>query len=505
MSVNKNCAVYTRKSSDERLEMEFNSLDAQRESCLAYITSQKAEGWKPVKKNYDDGGFSGGSMNRPALNELITDIKDGKVDIVVVYKIDRLTRSLMDFSKLVEIFDKYGVTFVSVTQSFNTTTSMGRLTLNVLLSFAQFEREVAGERIRDKISASKKKGMWMGGVLPLGYNVKDRQLVVDENGKKTVNLIFNKYLELGSINELKIYLDDNGIKSYFRVSEKGNGHGGSSYSRGALNFILSNPVYIGKIRHMKNIYDGNHDGIIPQELFDAVQTKLQSQSMTQRGESKRSSNALLKGKIFANSGDIYTPTYTNKSGKRYRYYICNENKNRLPADEVESFVERQIRDRFKSLEKTAELFSLDIINDNHVLNKIVNASADITTAKLSAVIKRVTVANDKILITIDQIVLRSIIAECLDINIDNACDSPIVELDASYKTKRVKGGALVIKSGTSSNDIYDLPPQELKRLVQGIVWRDEHFKGMTLQNIAKRESVSDSYVGKTIFLTFETI
>lgn len=217
-SVIKCCAVYTRKSSEEGLEQGFNSLDAQREACLAYITSQKAEGWVAVKEDYNDGGFSGGNMERPGLQQLMADIKAGKVHIIVVYKIDRLTRSLMDFAKLVEVFDAHGVTFVSVTQSFNTTTSMGRLTLNVLLSFAQFEREVAGERIRDKIAASKKKGMWMGGSVPLGYDVKDRQLIINTHEAERVQLIFQKYLELGCVQKVKKHLDTEGIKSKARHS-----------------------------------------------------------------------------------------------------------------------------------------------------------------------------------------------------------------------------------------------------------------------------------------------
>jgi site-specific DNA recombinase len=292
----KYCAIYTRKSSEEGLEQEFNSLDAQSESCHAYITSQKAEGWSAVKTTYDDGGYSGGNMDRPGLKKLMDDIQAGKIHIVVVYKIDRLTRSLMDFAKLVEIFDKHGVTFVSVTQSFNTTTSMGRLTLNVLLSFAQFEREVTGERIRDKISASKKKGMWMGGMTPFGYDQIDKKLVVNNDDAKIVRLIFEKYLALGCVRRLKEYLDDNGIVSKIRNSKKGHQWGGAKFRRGLLYKLLINPVYIGRIKHKTNTYEGQHQAILPIELWDQVQAQMARQTATFRGTGKsRPVGNLLNG------------------------------------------------------------------------------------------------------------------------------------------------------------------------------------------------------------------
>jgi len=254
--------------------MDFNTLDAQREACEAYITSQRAEGWKAIKTQYNDGGYSGGNLDRPALQKLLADIKEGKVQTIVVYKIDRLTRSLMDFSKLVEIFDEYGVTFVSITQSFNTTTSMGRLTLNVLLSFAQFEREVSAERIRDKILASKKKGMWMGGNPPIGYEAIDKKLIVNKDHAKTATMIFKRYLALGCVAKLKKELDINGTVSNQRISKRGNVTGGRPYSRGALYSILQSPIYIGKIRHKDKSYDGQHEAIISQDLWDEVQDKL---------------------------------------------------------------------------------------------------------------------------------------------------------------------------------------------------------------------------------------
>ena len=264
------CAIYTRKSTDERLDMEFNTLDAQREACEAYILSQRGEGWQVCAEEYDDGGFSGGNMDRPALARLLEDIRAGKVQIVVVYKIDRLTRSLMDFSKLVDIFDEHGVTFVSVTQSFNTTTSMGRLTLNVLLSFAQFEREVTSERIRDKVAASKRKGMWVGGKPPVGYRIENRRLVIKESEIEVAQLIFDRYLVLGNVRDLKLELDKKGVLSPVRQTLKGKTYGGSKFSRGALYAILKNPAYIGKVPHKCQTYDGLHDGIIDIDVWQGA-------------------------------------------------------------------------------------------------------------------------------------------------------------------------------------------------------------------------------------------
>ena len=317
----KNCAIYTRKSTEEGLDQDFNSLDAQREACAAYITSQRCQGWKAIKAHYDDGGFSGGNMERPALKQLIEDIKAGHVQIVVVYKIDRLTRSLMDFSKLVEVFDAHDVTFVSVTQSFNTTTSMGRLTLNMLLSFAQFEREVTGERIRDKIAASKKKGMWMGGIPPLGYQCDDKKLIPHPDHKAEVQMIFNEYLKAGSVRILKRTLDNMRLKTPVRLSKKGKAYGGTIFSRGHLYRILSNPVYIGKIQHKDKIHDGQHEGIIDEAIFNTVQEQLKNKTVSKSKSSTQSGDSLLKGLLYDHDGVIYSPTYTVKKGKRYHYYI----------------------------------------------------------------------------------------------------------------------------------------------------------------------------------------
>jgi len=272
------CAGYTRKSSEEGLEQDVNSLHAQREACEAFIKSQAGEGWRLVKTAYDDGGISGGTMERPSLQRLLSDIDEARIDVVVVYKVDRLTRSLADFAKMVEIFDAHHVSFVSITQQFNTTTSMGRLTLNVLLSFAQFEREVTGERIRDKIAASKKKGMWMGGFCSLGYDVRDRRLVVNQEESNLVKHIYRRYLELGNVRLLKLDLDRRGIVSKIRVSKNGRRSGGRSFSRGALYELLANPLYIGEIRHKKVRHPGQHDAIVDRHSWEMVQRRLREQT-----------------------------------------------------------------------------------------------------------------------------------------------------------------------------------------------------------------------------------
>jgi site-specific DNA recombinase len=314
------CAVYTRKSSEHGLEQDFNSLDAQREAGEAYIKSQSHEGWKLIRTPYADGGLSGATMERPALQRLLADIAARLIDVVVVYKVDRLTRSLADFAKLIESFEVHGVSFVSVTQQFNTTTSMGRLTLNVLLSFAQFEREVAGERIRDKFAASRRKGMWMGGNVPLGYDLKHRKLVVNEAEAKTVRLIFERYLDLGCVMALRTELERLGIRSKRRVTEAGREQGGASFSRGALYHLLKNRVYRGETVHKGTPHPGEHEAIIAEELWDAVVAKLAAQGVERRRE-RVASGALLIGLIFDDRGNRMSPTYTVRKQNRYRYYV----------------------------------------------------------------------------------------------------------------------------------------------------------------------------------------
>jgi len=344
------CAIYTRKSTEEGLEQEFNSLDAQHEACAAYIASQAGVGWKALPKRYDDGGISGGTMERPALQELLVDIRHGQVDVVVVYKIDRLTRSLTDFAKIVEVFDARNVSFVSVTQQFNTTTSMGRLTLNVLLSFAQFEREVTAERIRDKIAASKKKGMWMGGALPLGYQSRDKKLVIVPDAAQTIRAIYRRYLELGSVRKLKEELDEQARSDVDSGTETSNYP--RTFSRGHLYWLLSNPVYAGDIRHKDQIVPGQHAAIIDSELWRAVQQKLKGQARPRASAMNHASNSLLAGILFDETGDRLTPTQAIKDGRRYRYYISQrlmqERKKdpsgwRIPAHELDEAVLSSLR------------------------------------------------------------------------------------------------------------------------------------------------------------------
>ena len=357
------CAIYTRKSSEHGLEQDFNSLHAQRESAEAYIKSQAHEGWKLVRTRYDDGGLSGGTMERPALQHLLADIAANLIDVVVVYKVDRLTRSLTDFAKLVEIFEAQGVSFVSVTQQFNTTTSMGRLTLNVLLSFAQFEREVAGERIRDKFAASRRKGMWMGGNVPLGYDVIERRLVVNEAEAKTVKLIFERYLELGCVRVLRAALDRLAVRSKQRVAETGRMIGGGPFSRGALYYLLRNRVYRGAAVHKGVGHPGEHEAIIDEGLWDAVQAKLSAQD-TKRGRGRGESGALLMGLLFDDRGNRMSPTHTTRKAGRYRYYVSQAvlqgrkkeagSIARVGADGLEEMVLEALRRAFPDTDRGAD-------------------------------------------------------------------------------------------------------------------------------------------------------
>jgi site-specific DNA recombinase len=345
------CAIYTRVSTDAGLEQDFNSLDAQREASEAFIKSQAHEGWKLVRTGYDDGGFSGGSLDRPALKKLLADITAKLIDVVLVYKVDRLTRSLADFAKLVEQFDAHGVSFVSVTQAFNTTSSMGRLTLNVLLSFAQFEREVTGERIRDKVAASKKKGIWMGGWVPMGDRVDNRKLIVVPGEAKTVKMLFQRYLELGSLLALLHELNAKDIRTRLRQVSTGP-VGGVPFTTGPLSYLLKNRIYLGEIRHKDQSYPGEHEPIIDRALFEAVQAQLADGRHAHRA-ALESSNSVLLGKIFDDRGNKMTPTHSRKGKLRYRYYVSRaliEGRRdevgavrRVPAQEVEAKVIEALR------------------------------------------------------------------------------------------------------------------------------------------------------------------
>ena len=314
------CAVYTRKSTEEGLEKEFNSLDAQREACEAYIKSQGGEGWTPIRDQYDDGGFSGGSMERPALARLLADVQAKKIDEVVVYKVDRLTRALSDFAKIVDIFDSQGVSFVSITQSFNTTTSMGRLTLNVLLSFAQFEREVIAERVRDKIAASKAKGMWMGGIPPIGYDIKDRHLTINAEEAERVRHIFRRYLELPSVYDLSLDLRASGMAGKRWIARNGRPDCGEEWSSGSLLKLLKRKLYLGVVVHKGKEYPGRHNAIIDQELFDRVQTKIAERAHSYGARRRPNSSGKLVGIIFDDAGNRMSPIRQKKGPKHIRYY-----------------------------------------------------------------------------------------------------------------------------------------------------------------------------------------
>jgi site-specific DNA recombinase len=367
------CAIYTRKSSEEGLEQGFNSLDAQREACEAYILSQKTQGWVSMGA-YDDGGFSGGNVERPGLQRLLSDVASGRVRIVVVYKVDRLTRSLADFAKMVELFDAHEVSFVSVTQAFNTTSSMGRLTLNVLLSFAQFEREVTGERIRDKIAASKRKGLWMGGVVPMGYLPNDRTLAIDEPEAERVRQMYRLYLELGSVPAVAMELARRGWRTPVRTTRRPGSSGGRAFSRGHVYRILSNRIYIGQIVHKDEVFEGQHPAIVDGAVWDAVQALMRSNANGHRTRVGAAQPSLLTGLVFDEWGHRLTPSHAKKGSVRYRYYIDQtepvvgdgvdgEARLRLPAQELEGVVMDTVigllKDRSRLMGVMAETGSVD--------------------------------------------------------------------------------------------------------------------------------------------------
>lgn len=443
------CAIYTRKSSEEGLEQDYNSLDAQRDSCEAYIKSQVHEGWKIIHKHYDDGGYSGGSINRPAFQELLNDIKQNKIDIVVVYKVDRLTRSLMDFSKIVEIFDNHNTSFVSVTQHFNTTTSMGRLTLNILLSFAQFEREVTGERIRDKFVASAKKGLWVTGATPLGYKKENGILVEDLDNSWKIKTIFDKYCEFKSVSKLKYYLDD--TKIHTRSNKR--------FSKGNLYHILSNKVYIGKITKGANVYNGLHKEFIREDHFNFVQKILQNNSPCDFNIiQKNSTNAMLQGKLFDEFGHYFSPSRsTGRSGQIYKYYINQSykqnkegNKNvlrRISADKIEEFVLEKINEFLKNKNNLYEL-----IKEKTLLEQ----------SEIYSKLDKITIENDiareciqKIVVFQNSIEINLFKAKILEIitleKVDNYNDIIHLEYDVNISTCSIKGSSLIVGKGQNYN------------------------------------------------------
>lgn len=495
------CAIYTRKSSEEGLEQEFNSLDAQYEACSAYIVSQKSEGWKRTPVRYDDGGVSGGTLERPALRRLLADIEAGRIDLVVVYKIDRLTRSLMDFAKLVERFDKSNCSFVSVTQAFNTSTSMGRLTLNVLLSFAQFEREVTAERIRDKIAASKKKGMWMGGVPPIGYTRKDKALIVDPEGAKVVNRIFAAYLEVGCLNNLKREVDRLGYET--RPSRPG--AFARPYSRGHLYNMLCNPIYIGEIRHKDQRYPGRHEAIVDRGVWDRVQILLEEKSQTVRGSGRQTSNrSPLAGRLFDETGDRLTPSYTRKKERRIRYFVSNRLVDRsstrkpdprgwrLPAIQLEEAVAAAIARALK----TARPVQAD---DVGAIERVTASLAYMTSGRerwpdLLDLASRICVAPGSLNIDLD----RNKLASLFEIAPRNLPDS-VVNISIPFQMRR-RGVETKLVHG------YEPPKVDmvlLRRVARGYAWWDEIRRGkVTLKEIIKREKLSRRFVAIHLDLAF---
>jgi len=508
------CAIYTRKSSEEGLEQDFNSLHAQREACEAFIKSQAGEGWKVIRTAYDDGGLSGGNMERPALQRLLADIGEGLIDVVVVYKVDRLTRSLADFAKMVEVFDTRGVSFVAVTQQFNTTTSMGRLTLNVLLSFAQFEREVTGERIRDKIAASKKKGMWMGGVPPLGYNIKERRLVVNPTEAETVRHIYERYLELGCVRQLRTELNKQGIVSKVRVSKKGNKSGGCHFSRGALYELLANPIYVGEIRHKQERHPGLHEPILVRELWERVQQRLGENAARGGTASTKSISSPLAGRIFDTDGEPLYAQGAAKAGRRYRYYVSRSLLNgsaneggkgwRLAAPEIERAVAiagRQIlNDRTKLLEalEKSGIDSPDVrgtLESTSILSRRMENQTDVAACMVE-LIDRVELREDGISVTLN-IQVPCSRGGVRTINI--LCLSRFVPLRMQRRGVETR---IIIAAGG------DLPrkvdPALLKAVSRARVWFDEFASGRvrSLAEIARHEGIAKRYVERLSRLAF---
>jgi site-specific DNA recombinase len=508
------CAIYTRKSSEEGLEQNFNSLHAQREACEAFIKSQTSEGWKLVKTAYDDGGLSGGTMARPALRRLLADIGEGLVDVVVVYKVDRLTRSLADFAKMVELFDAHGISFVAVTQQFNTTTSMGRLTLNVLLSFAQFEREVTGERIRDKIAASKRKGMWMGGVPPLGYDVCERRLVVNPAEAETVRDIYERYLELGCVRQLSKELDERGIVSKVRISQKGIKSGGCRFSRGALYELLANPIYIGEIRHKQERHPGQHKAILPRELWERVQQRLNGNAARSRGTSSRSISSPLAGKLFDAVGQPLYVQGATKGRRRYRYYVsrCLVNGSasdngkvwRLSAPEIERAVTIAARHMLSDCAGLLEALDKSEIDSPDVRATLESASnlfqrlqneAD-AAACLAEVIDRAELRDDGISVTL------RIQVPCSRAGVRT---NSILNLSRFLPLRMKRRGVETRIIMTEGEDLpRKVDPALLKALARAKVWFEELASGRvrSLTDIARREKIAPRYVERLSRLSF---
>lgn len=508
------CAIYTRKSSEEGLEQDFNSLDAQREACESYIKSQQHEGWVLINKQYNDGGFSGGTLERPALKQLFQDIESGEVNIVVVYKVDRLTRSLMDFSKIVEIFDNYSASFVSITQHFNTTTSMGRLTLNILLSFAQFEREVTGERIRDKLAASKKKGIWVSGVAPIGYKLKEKKLIIDSDNAKKIKMIFDKYLELKSVQKLRIYLKENNIKTRH----------GYFFNKGPLYHILQNKVYIGLITHKENSYTGLHQAIIEKETFEKVKNLLSQNRIIQKSSVNSTNSSLLAGKIFDDKGNYMTPSHSNTRNRRYRYYVSqailqfrrNEagSVSKIPAGEIETLVMNEIQSFLSNsndIQQYIKKFSIH--SQKELLSGINNLQKDTNNALnrtlIRTVLYKIIIYKEKVEIilckeqlikALEAITYNSPFPEELKFE---PSETIVITKDIRISATSKNGGVLIITdSKLQKRHVND---QLVKAVAKSFYWNNLLLFGevKSITEIQSRENLqSNTYVKSILKLRF---
>lgn len=524
------CAIYTRKSSEEGLEQSFNSLDAQREACRSYIESQRHEGWRLIATQYDDGGYSGGSMERPALKRLLEDIEAHKIDTVVVYKVDRLTRSLADFAKIIEIFDARSVSFVSVTQQFNTTTSMGRLTLNVLLSFAQFEREVTGERIRDKIAASKRKGMWMGGMPPLGYDLKKRKLIVNEREAACVRETYSRYLKLGCVSKLKADLDRRGIRSKTRRSQTGRNSGGTPYSRGALYKILRNRSYLGEIAHRGQIFPGEHEAIVSRRLWDRVQAKLKANNQGHQNGTTAASPSLLAGLIYDDRGNRFTPSHAVKNGKRYRYYVSQARiQNRpgargtptsIPAHEVETLISSKLRSFLASAWGVA---TLGPVTDEPEATKALIAAAQGRLKAwpkappaeirefLRSVISRLVVHEKRVEILIRKHAVRSALLNSTTTGAPKWAEDRregrnegLFRLVVRVRLKRCGREVRLVLPVDTAGPSEQTVPSLIKAIVRARDWYERLTSGKVKdqRSIARRTRLDERYVGRILQYAF---
>lgn len=503
------CAIYTRKSSEEGLEQGFNSLHAQREACAAYVLSQASEGWTLLPDAYDDGGLSGGTLERPALQRLLADVAAGRIDIIVVYKVDRLTRSLLDFAKLVEALDKAGTSFVSITQSFNTTTSMGRLTLNMLLSFAQFEREVTAERIRDKLAASKAKGMWMGGIPPLGYRPDGRTLAIVEEHAALVRHLFARYRKLGTVRLLAEELAAAGTLTPARTTASGKAFGGTPFSRGSLYNLLKNPVYVGDIAHRDAVYPGKHPAIIGRKEWQAVQRQLAGHVKGERGP-RAPSGSLLAGRLFDAAGEALVATHARKNGKRYRYYVSKplhlrtgETGVRLPAGKVEHVVTEQLAGLLADPMALAELASSQLTPAT--FSAMIAKAGKLATQlaadppALPAFLQRVVVTGEGLTLEFSS----GGIAEALGLP-QQPGTSQVVTHSCAVRLTRTGRAVRLVRDNGSRVCAKHGPDETLIRLLaKAHRWWQELCEGqIDPTSLAKREGITDSYVIRVVRLAF---